>query len=166
MRTHIKRYKDTVIAIIAIIFAAFYYYLSHRINILEDKFINSTFFPRLLACLLVCLSIVLIIKDFTEKDTKAGDDAVRKAINKSGRIRIILTFVLLIAYVVLMNVLGFPLMTVCYIFAQTLVLTPKEKYSIQRIGLFLCISVLSTAIIYIVFTRCFTLVLPSGIINL
>lgn len=166
MNTYIKRHKDTVIAIFMIIFAAFYYYLSHRINILEDKFINSTFFPRLLACLLVCLSIVLIIKDFTKKDTKAGDDAVRKAINKSGRIRIILTFVLLIAYVVLMNILGFPLMTVCYIFAQTLVLTPKEKYSIQRIGLFLCISVLSTAIIYIVFTRCFTLVLPSGIINL
>ena len=166
MRTHIKRYKDTVIAIIAIIFAAFYYYLSHRINILEDKFINSTFFPRLLACLLVCLSIVLIIKDFTKKDTKVEGDGAQKTIDKAGKIRIFLTFLLLIVYVALMNVLGFPLMTVCYIFGQTLVLTPKEKYSIKRIGLFLFISVLSTAIIYIVFTRCFTLVLPSGIINL
>jgi len=166
MNGYIKRHKDTVIAIFTIIFAVFYYYLSHRIKILEDKFINSTFFPRLLAFFLVCLSILLIIKDCTKKDGKAEDDKDRKSIDKTGRIRIILTFVLLILYVVLMNFLGFPLMTVCYIFGQILVLTPTEKYTVKRVGLFLGISVLSTAIIYIVFTRCFTLVLPTGIINL
>ncbi|MGI5174173.1 tripartite tricarboxylate transporter TctB family protein [Treponema sp. OMZ 840] len=166
MKQVFNKYKDTITALIIISFASVYYYLSYHIKILEDKFINSTFFPRLLAFFLILLNVCLIIKDLTKKNNK--DQTVKaneSQVDRGGKIRIVLTISILILYIALIRFIGFPLMTALYIFCQILILTPRKEYSVKRIGIFLFISILSTLILYLTFTRFFTLVLPNGILN-
>lgn len=158
-----KRYKDSIGACVIIVFALAYYYASFKINILENKLINSTFFPRVLAGALILLSILLIIKDIrrqSQSNPESGDRMERAAV-----IRILLTVLCLITYVALLETVGFLLMTVLYIFAQILILTPKEQMSVKRLLWFVAISILFSLAVYVVFTRLFTMVLPRGILN-
>ena len=72
------------------------------------------------------------------------------------------TFAVIIAYILLMDPLGFILSTVLYLFVQMLVLAPKEK---RNYLLFILTAVIFTGIVFVAFRIGFQQLLPRGVIE-
>ena len=75
---------------------------------------------------------------------------------------VVLTFVIIIAYVLIMPTLGFILSTMIYLFLQMIVLAPPEK---RNYVLFAIVSVVFTAFVFVAFRVGLQQLLPRGIIK-
>ncbi|TBU75587.1 tripartite tricarboxylate transporter TctB family protein [Pseudomonas daroniae] len=76
---------------------------------------------------------------------------------------VLLTLGLMLGYIALLGPVGFPVMTVIYLYLQFLVLTPVRQK--PRHLSYLLISVISSAAIFLLFREAFDLMLPAGLLN-
>lgn len=76
---------------------------------------------------------------------------------------VLLTLGLMLGYVALLGTVGFPIMTVIYLYVQFLVLTPVSQK--PKHLTYLLISVISSAVIFLLFREAFDLMLPAGLLN-
>lgn len=135
--------------------------------------ITSRFWPRLVAYYMIGLAVILLVKTIVSANTlrkQAVEDNNAKsfASPKEKRTMAIipavpLTIVLILTYVFLMNKLGFLLDSAVYLFLQMLILAPKNGK--KNYLLMAAISIIAAAVIYLIFTKAFTLPMPRGIIN-
>lgn len=67
------------------------------------------------------------------------------------------------AYAAFLEPVGFPIMTVVYLFSQFIVLTPTDKkVSYPMYG---AIAIITSAVVYLTFRHAFDMILPVGLLN-
>jgi putative tricarboxylic transport membrane protein len=154
------RYKDVIAALAFMTFSAALFFNTGSIRVFapnSGSYINAQFFPYLLSSVLGAFSVlqlIIAIRELPESKTDAGTDMPR-----DGMIRIALTLVLLAVYVAFLQDVGFLLMTTVYVFFQTLLLTPRDRVNIKfALGL----AVISSSVIYFLFTYVLELMLPRA----
>lgn len=76
---------------------------------------------------------------------------------------VLLTLGLMLGYIGLLGPIGFPIMTVVYLYLQFLILTPVSQK--PKHLTYLLISVISSAVIFLLFREAFDLMLPAGLLN-
>lgn len=76
---------------------------------------------------------------------------------------VLLTLGLILGYIALLGPVGFPLMTVVYLYLQFLVLTPVRQKANHLV--YLLIAVSCSAVVYLLFREAFDLMLPAGLLN-
>ena len=164
MLTSLQRYKELAAGVVFLMFSVAYYYNATTIRILVRYFYNAQFLPRLLAVVMIVLSLVQIVygvkalNQRQARQSETGGEGAAMSI-QSGNIRILATIAILAVYIALLRQVGFLIMTMVYMFLQTLVLTPKEKRSILFIAI---LSVVFSFAVYLMFVRGFQLMLPRG----
>ena len=79
--------------------------------------------------------------------------------DKSGLLSVTLTFLVMVLYLILLPFLGFILSTIIFLFAQFIVLAPKEK---RNYLLFAVIAVVFTVITFVAFRIGLSQLLPRG----
>lgn len=153
------KYKDVLAAIIFTAFSAALFCSTGSIRVFgpnSGSYINAQFFPYLLSSLLGAVSIlqlVIAIRKLPENAVAAG------GMSREGMVRILLTLLLLALYVGLLWNVGFLIMTAVYVFCQSLILTPRKKINVKfSLGL----AVISSSVIYFLFTQILTLMLPRA----
>ncbi len=113
---------------------------------------GPNFFPQVLSFMMLLASVALIIQAFRGKALKSLEE-----INKQGFIRAAATLVMAIGYVFLMNILGFYLSTVLFLFVVMTYLGQK----ILWIRVF--VSILVATAVYGLFYYFLKIPLPEGI---
>ena len=73
-----------------------------------------------------------------------------------------MTFVLLFVYDLLLKTVGFVILTPVYLFLQMLLIAPKDK---RKPVWFVVLGMLTTAVIYMIFTWGFSIILPMGLLK-
>jgi putative tricarboxylic transport membrane protein len=133
-----------------------YLYLTSAIP--RKQFVDAAFIPYVLAitmCLLGVLQIREAYKLAASKHAEAPETADYRTVLK--------TLGLIVAYAALLEPVGFPIMTVVYLFAQFVVLTPVDKkISYVTYG---AIAVITSAVVYLTFRQAFDMILPVGLLN-
>ncbi|NQD81213.1 tripartite tricarboxylate transporter TctB family protein [Pseudomonas sp. CrR14] len=131
--------------------------------------------PALLAGLLILLGAMQVFSAFARKPAPAEAAAtpttgdlpevpVEEAAPDIIEPRtVILTLGLILGYMALLGPVGFPIMTVIYLYLQFLVLTPVTQKA--RHVTYLVISVICSAVIFLLFREAFDLMLPAGLLN-
>jgi multisubunit Na+/H+ antiporter MnhE subunit len=76
-----------------------------------------------------------------------------------------LTFVLLIGYVGLLELVGFVIMSSIFIFLMTMWLLPKDQRNKKQLILTAIIAVVFASCVYLLFVKGFALTLPAGILG-
>ena len=128
--------------------------------------IDARFVPQLWGGLLMLLSVLLLIRSFREyKAFKAAGNSLPKldliALVKDNA-SVVLTFLSLFVYIALMQPVGFLIMSVLYIFVQTLILSPKGKMNWK---IALIVAIVAAVIIDFFFARMLHVLLPKGILG-
>jgi len=109
-------------------------------------------------CLLGALQLMLSWKLPVAAD-RAEDDASGSA----DYLTVGKTLGLIAAYIALLDTVGFPIVTVLYLYLQFIVLTPRtEKVAHVR---YLIIATIASTAIYLVFRYGFDLMLPAGFLD-
>jgi putative tricarboxylic transport membrane protein len=105
----------------------------------------------------ILTSIGLLVNEyFTPDDHAKGITA-----NVKG---FVATFVLLFAYIFTLDILGFVISSILYMFIQMCIFVPKELGTKRNYILFVIISVVTPIIVNEVFVEVFSLILPTGLL--
>lgn len=113
---------------------------------------GPNFFPQVLSLMMFLASIALIVQAFRGKALKNLEE-----VNKQGFVRATVTLVLAIAYVFLMNFLGFYLSTVIFLFVVMTYLGQKKLW------IRILVSLLVATAVYGLFHYFLKIPLPEGI---
>lgn len=153
------RYKEVLAAVAFIAFSAALFFSTGSIRVFAPNsasYINAQFFPYLLSSLLGLVSVVQLIIAIRKLPASV---AAKGGMSRGGMGRIFLTLVLLAVYVGLLKDVGFLIMTACYVFFQSLLLTPGDRISVTfSLGL----ALVSSSVIYFLFTQILSLMLPRA----
>jgi putative tricarboxylic transport membrane protein len=162
----IDKYRDVFSGVIMLLLAAGYLVGSLSIREYGDAAVNSRFFPQVLGWLLLVFSVLqLVVAIRNRASPRSGGNGREESAGgeeKAGRfcIKVIWTLLVILAYIFLIDILGFILSSTLFLMAQTMLMAPKE----HRRPLFtLCVSAIFSVIIYAVFVYGFSLALPEGI---
>lgn len=148
--------RELAVGAIFLLVGIGYLYLTSVIP--RKQFIDAAFIPYVLAitmCLLGALQIRAAYKLAANNQSAKQDTADYRTVWK--------TLGLIVAYAALLEPVGFPIMTVVYLFAQFIVLTPNDKeISYPVYG---AISVITSIVVYLTFRQAFDMILPVGLLN-
>lgn len=160
-----KRYGDIIAGSLVVIFAIFIFISSFGIKMLTASRIGSAFVPQITAVLLGITGLFLLVKEvkiLKATNLRSGDthDTAAKEPKRIGRV--ITTLLVLTVYILLLEKIGFILMTAFYLFAQCAILADKSE---RKVPLFITVALVLAVGIYFLFVNVFQLILPSGILG-
>ena len=156
-----KLNRTQIVGVIFLLIAAFFAAMTPSIQVIDGLYEpGPRIFPYLAEGIIAVCSIIMIIQARgKEKDPTAPES--KPYLDKAGWKRLGLASALMIAYAILLTVLGFlistPIMTLAFIF----VLSSGEK--VNKIAAIVITAVLTVGI-YFLFTELFSIPLPSGIL--
>lgn len=149
-----KRKAEIIWAIIFIIFAGVFYYLTLDLRPSPGPDVGGAFYPRLLIYATLILSLRLLYKALKKDDS---DSEELFDFENGGFWNVILVVIISFIYLYLLDIVGFLLLTPFYLF---LLLTIIEA---KNIPYRILISILTTGIIMYVFQNFLNVPFPDGI---
>lgn len=163
----LKRYGNVLSGALVLLLAGVLFAATFQIRtVLGMESLGAKFFPRVAAAGLAGLGAVVLVRGILEAARASAPAGDREAGGPKGlspgAVCAIQTLILIAAYAALMGVLGFPIATALYLFAQMVVLSTKEQ---RRYVLFAIVSAVTAVAVYLIFTRLFYLMLPAGILG-
>ncbi len=160
--------KNLIPGIVLTIFSIIYLVLTSQIKKfsgLGSDPLGARAIPYLWGISLLVLSLILVSRGIKQRNLAIKNSTyVKTSLNLSHMIKenreIVMTFLSLAIYIALLEPIGFLIMTVIYIFVQTLILTPKEK---RNYILTLITSIVIAVALDYVFVCLLNVLLPLGI---
>lgn len=157
--------QDLISAALALVFGGWVYWMTGSITIKKKGGdIGSAFMPQLIACIMMVLGLLLLIGTIRRiaaaKKEKAGSGEGKKGLLPAAE-----SFANLIVFVLIFKPVGFLLSTVVYLVLQMYIMSPERKPSLRTVCIWALIAVAAAVSIYFIFTKAFSLPLPSGILG-
>jgi putative tricarboxylic transport membrane protein len=143
-----------------LVFTLIYISQIPAIRITRVSIIDSALYPKVMAALLLFLSaaqLYVALKRLKQGKQAGGEETKREY---KGAVR---TLLLAVAYVVVLEPVGFFISSSLYIFLQILIMCPSERV---RYGQFAVIALTASGIIDLVFRFGLNLMLPLGLLEL
>lgn len=160
--------KNLFPGIVLSLFSAGYLIYATRIDVFTGSGstpLSARFVPYLWGGCLLLLSVILIFRGVRQRKAAMANGEVTKSNICLGELlkehyEVILTFIFLAIYIALMEPIGFLIMTILFLFAEILILTPKDKrnYIIAAI-----VAIVFSFGIDFIFVRLLNVLLPLGI---
>lgn len=124
--------------------------------------IGSDFMPKVTCGLMTVLGL-WILKEGLASAKKYDEHAKQQeTVGEVHYKELIISIILLFAYMLLLVPVGFLIMTTVYIGAQATVLAPAEKKNPMK---FTLIGLVAAVAIYFIFRNVFILMLPAGVLS-
>jgi len=158
-----KKKQSLVLGSIFLVLSIVLYCQARSIKTGSSLLAGADFMPKVMAILLMLVSIAYLVQGFANKVTEVSrqNDAKKKT-EKMEWIRLVLEFLLLFGYLFCLKPIGFIISTMAFIFLQSILITPKEN---RKILLLLIVAGVCTVITYLIFVKGFKLLLPAGILG-
>lgn len=167
-----KQYKlDIIPGIVIALFSIAYLLMIPGIQTFEGLGatpLTNHFVPYLWGGALLVLSLWIIIRGVLKYRRFKAEGGVPqktslKAILKDRR-EVVASFTALILYVALMGPVGFVITTILYVFAQILILTPREQWKKTYLPAGIT-AVVSGVLLFYIFRYLLNVLLPVGILS-
>ncbi len=131
--------------------------------------LGPQFFPRITGVIVFILSVISLAQNLVKAKKETADVGQEKEVFSAKNIKelkpsFILTILLLVAYVLLLDKIGFVIMTGTYLFCQIILLMPAGyiRHKGPLISTIL-IAVITPLVLYYLFKNGFEIFLPAGI---
>ena len=118
--------------------------------------IGPSFFPDVLAVGLIFFSLILIVYALLGR-SKGESEAI--SLKDKGIQRALVSLVAIVAYAVLLNPLGYPIVTVLLVSGVMILLGKRGPIQI------VCVSLATTFVVWLLFAKLLMLSMPMGILE-
>ncbi len=145
--------KSIIVSVMFLAFGIFMFVMSLSLKAMMQNDVGSGFFPKVISVVFIAMSAARLIMAVREKE---GEAKPADSDMKGGWE----TVLLIGAYCLAFQPVGFIISTIVYLFLQILVLTPAERKSIPVAAI---ISVVASVAIYVLFNYVINSPLPKGI---
>ncbi|WP_128255644.1 tripartite tricarboxylate transporter TctB family protein [Falsirhodobacter deserti] len=150
------RIKDIVIALVML--GAGAGYLSMAMGLPDRDGIDAGSVPVALAWMMIALGGIEFVRA-----VRPAASAQVQGISGSGMVTVGITLALIAGFIVAMRPLGFPIASTLFLFLQFIVLTPSDRR--PSLAFYAPLSVIASALIFLIFRYGFDLLLPAGPLN-
>ena len=163
-----SRYTDLIVGLVFSAISVIYFGMSFNIQEAGVTQMGPAFVPQIIASITFLLSVILIansvgtLKRAEAQPASAEDSADPE---KPNYVPVVLTAVLLLAYVLLLESVGFVVSTVAYLFLQFNVSAPRTRKSLKYQAYFLGGAIVAAVAINYLFVTGFNVMLPQGILE-
>ena len=159
---HAKR--DLLSGGFALLFGLFILLVSFTIGKTRLAGVGPDYLPRAVGIYIVGLSVIMLVTTLVKLKTGQPAPAAEETTSsKKVEIRtVVLTICVLIAYVLLLEPVGFILVSAIFLFGQMFILAPDGQ---RKVLLFAVLSLIIPVAVYLLFVNVFSLMLPSGILG-
>lgn len=158
-----KKYKEMIIGVIVGICAITYLIGSTFIKRTTFVALGAEFMPEIYGFFMLFLSVCQImigIRALKEYDSNKKEDSECAKIDNKN---VLFTFALIIAYVVVMNFVGFIISSMIFLFLLSILLTPG--YDEKNYRNYIAFSVTLPIVTYYIFHNVMNIALPLGILG-
>lgn len=169
--TFFHRYREVILGVAMLALGAFYLYNSTLIRLRGsvNVSVSAKLIPEILGTMVLALGVLQLVggikklREIVLIDKAENNTPVfASAFEKRNAVPVILTFIIILGYVMVFESLGFVVSSTLCMFCQMWVLSPKGKF---RPVAFFLISLGVAVIVYIAFRRGLNLSLPPGILQ-
>ena len=148
--------RDFVLGLVILVAGIAYLFLASRLQLPNRKhiYVNAAFVPYVLGSIMCVLGVLQLLaaRSPALASAESGEQVDYRTVVK--------TVGLVVGYVALLEVVGFPVMTLLYLVAQFTVLTPVSKK--VNYALYTVIALIATTVIFLTFRYAFDMMLPVG----
>jgi len=155
------RNKDIQVSIFFIILAIAIYLLSFNIISMSVFVVGPDFVPKLVAFGIALCAILLGISSYQNRGNDSESTSAKKGSLGINR-ELISVFLLILIYIILLNKVGYLIMTSVYLFGHFMVMAGNKN---RNIPVFLIASIVFSVATYYLFRNVFSLFLPAGILG-
>ena len=166
MKTVIKKYGDYISSVVLLVFSISYFGLSFSIDIKSD-YGGGALVPRICAVLIFACALTILYNAWRMNKKEADKPAQPKAASPDdvpeipSNYRLVsLTLAAFTIYAAMFAFLGFILSTALYLVAQIMLLAPEKNKKAVIVAVIT--SVITTAVVYLLFQNLFFIMLPTG----
>lgn len=153
--------KEILSGVIFFLIAVALYAGSYAIVVTTADAMGPQFFPRTVAVFMGLLAVAQVASGLKEGETEQADET-----KGDLNIRAVATMGILFAYALLVQRVGFIIMTALYLMAQILLLLPEKRLkSGKGILITAAVSIVAPILIYELFYRVFNIFLPVGLLG-
>ena len=145
--------KNILISVMFLAYGIFMFAMSLTLQPMMANDVGSGFFPKVIAVVFIAMSAARLVMAMREKE---GAAAKADSDMKGGWE----TILLIGAYCMAFQPVGFIISTMVYLFLQILVLTPPERKNVPLAGI---IAVVASIAVYALFTYAINSPLPKGL---
>ncbi len=157
---YLKKYGDLATGIVFLVIAVVFYVLAGQLPPSLLGGVGSDFVPKILAVGTGILSVLQIISGVkTMKKDFSGEAADE---DRPEYIRVLATVAAFGIYVTVMEKVGFLISSIVYLFAQMVILAPREKRNFLLLAV---IAVVFNIVVYFIFRNALNVMLPKGILG-
>ena len=157
---YLKKYGDLATGIVFLVIAVVFYVLAGQLPPSLLGGVGSDFVPKILAVGTGILSVLQIISGVkTMKKDFSGEAADE---DRPEYITVLATVAAFGIYVTVMEKVGFLISSIVYLFAQMVILAPKEKRNFLLLAV---IAVVFNIVVYFIFRNALNVMLPKGILG-
>lgn len=157
-----KKYGDLAIGLFFLILSIAIFAASCALPPSLMGGLGSDFMPKILAIATCAISIVQIRTGLHIMRNWRGEEAAPAEEYPPEYRRVLATVGVFALYVFVLKPLGFLISSAAYLFAQMMILAPKEK---RNVVLFTLIAVICSTVVYFVFRNGLSVMLPAGILG-
>ena len=167
--TFFHRYKEIILGVLMIALASFYLYHATLIKTRSTVSVSAKLIPEILGVMVAVLGVLQLIAgvkyliDVKRQDRENGTPSTFiSSLEIRDAVPVILTFIVILGYVLSFEWLGFVVSSTLCMFIQMWILTPKGKF---RPFMFLAISLIVACVVYVAFRKGLSLSLPAGLLE-
>ncbi len=163
-----SKYKDGIVGGAAVCISLILFVASFGIREMTKTSVGAGFLPRVTAIIFATLGLVLILRQrktncaARAKGCAPAAKPKEKPVGMTGPLPVFLNILLFVVYLLLLEKIGFLIMTTLYMTLQMVLLTDPAKV---KIGRFVVISAVVCFGAYYLFVNFFQVMLPAGILE-
>ena len=161
--------KDKRVAIGFMVFSVILFVGSYTYNAPDlPNTVNSTFFPRIVSCLLMVCAILLYlqgqkeIRTASEEERTEAEAKLKEKTSGKGLLRCALLFLDLLAAAIALQPLGFIITLPPVMFVMFMLVESREKWNLK---LYALLSIVCPIAVFFIFYYAFSQLLPMGILK-
>ena len=160
-----KKYGDIVVSVFYIILAAAIIIMAMMLPKSAVMDIGPDFMPLVIGSATLILAVwllVLSVKNF-KVNAKLAETA---EIEECDYKRVLGSFIVILAYVMILKPIGFIISTILYLPIQMFILSPSDERDGKSLVRLILITVIFTMVVFFLFRYGFKIILPAGIFTI
>lgn len=161
-----SRYRETAFGLLVVFAALALFTISADVRDFTNSKIDAAFMPRIAAGMLLVLGLITAVSGWKALPEAQGNDQSSKTEEvpniQNGAVFVVASMLWMLAYVALLDTVGFVICSVAYVFGQILMLRKQAK---KRWGIFVSVSVGVPIVAYVLFVYVFEVMVPPGILG-
>ena len=162
------KFRDLIGGVFFLAFSVFIYALSYQIHMTKADPVGPQFFPRLVALLMAVLALASIVRSVLRLRAHKAVASAGTDTQKPGRptnYAFPFTILLLIGYMLLIDTIGFILLSIPYLFVQIYLISPQEDLQKKNLLLNGIVALVVPIALYYLFYHAFGIFLPPGLLD-